>query len=343
MLYSLHNLKKVYGSRTVLHIDSLDILRGKVYTLIGPNGAGKTTLLKVLSFLDRPSSGTVYFAGSLVEYSEKKLFPLRRCVVLLDQNPIMFTGSVWSNIEFGLKVRKIPMPERRKLIQESLERVGMENFGGCNAADLSGGETKRVALARALVFKPEVLLCDEPTANVDNENQEKILQIIKTINREEKTSVLFSTHYLSQGQQLADHTLLLQNGVLSDLTSENIFRVVVIKREETTLTCQLNGKLAMMFPSHVIPANVDSAKLHINPRGILLNPQGDERSDGCQVNGQVTNLLQDNGGVRISVDIGVMLVMFLPMNEYRLQHPCIGDTVRLFIPHDAVASMQTKI
>ena len=340
MLYSLHNLKKVYGSRTVLDIDRLEILRGKVYTLIGPNGAGKTTLLKVLAFLDKPSSGKVSFAGSPVEYSEKKLFPLRRRVVLLDQNPIMFTGSVWSNIEFGLKVRKIPMSERRKLTCEALERVGMERFGECNAADLSGGETKRVALARALVFRPEVLLCDEPTANVDSENQEKILKIIKTINREEKTSVLFSTHYLSHGQQLADHTLLLQNGVLSDLTGENIFRVVVTERGDTSLTCQLTGQLILVLPSRIIPANVDSTKLHIDPRGIRLHLNGDERSDGCQVNGLITSLLQDNGGVRVCVDIGVTLIMVLPMKEYQVQRPCIGDTVRLFIPHEVIVSMQ---
>jgi len=343
MLYSLYNLKKVYGSRTVLNIDSLNILRGKVYTLIGPNGAGKTTLLKMLAFLDRPSSGTVNFSGSPVEYTEKKLFPLRRRVVLLDQNPIMFTGSVWSNIEFGLKVRKIPMSERKKLIHEALERVGMESFGECNGVDLSGGETKRVALARALVFRPEVLLCDEPTANVDKENQEKILKIIQTINREENTSVLFSTHYLSQGQQLADHTLLLQNGVLSDLTGENIFRVVVIKRGETTLTCQLTGQLTLVLPSNVIPAKVDSTKLHIDPCGIRLHLNGDDRSDGCLVNGQITSLLQDNGGVRVCVDIGVTLVMVLPMGEYQMQRPCIGDTARLFIPHEAIVSMQTKI
>ncbi len=343
MLYNLQNLKKVYGSRAVLSIDNLDIIRNKVYTLIGPNGAGKTTLLKVLAFLDRPSSGKVSFAGSPVEYSEKKLFPLRRRVVLLDQNPIMFTGSVWSNIEFGLKVREIPMSERRKLINEALERVGMERFGECNAADLSGGETKRVALARALVFKPEVLLCDEPTANVDNENQEKILKIIKTINREENTSVLFSTHYLSQGQQLADHTLLLQNGVLSDLTSENIFRMVVIKRGKTSLTCQLTEKLTLVLPSHVIPANVGSTKLHIDPRGIRFNLNVDDRNDGCLVNGQITSLLQDNGGVRVCVDIGVTLVMVLPMGEYQMQRPCIGDTARLFIPHEAIVSMQTIV
>ncbi len=219
MLYSLKKLKKIYDGRSVLDIENLNINSGRIYTLIGPNGAGKTTLLKILAFLDIPSCGTVDFSGSLVEYSEKNLYNIRRQVVLLDQNPVMFTGSVWSNVEFGLKVRKIMRSERSSLIKKALELVGMEGFANYNATDLSGGETKRVALARALVFKPQVLLCDEPTANVDNENQEIILSILKNLNRVEKTSIIFSTHYLSQGQRLGDHTLLLQNGILSEPAS----------------------------------------------------------------------------------------------------------------------------
>ena len=88
---------------------------------------------------------------------------------------------------------------RRQRIEEALELVGMEKFADYAAQGLSGGETKRVALARALVLQPDVLLCDEPTANVDNENQEIILNIIERINRERKGSIIFSTHYLSQG------------------------------------------------------------------------------------------------------------------------------------------------
>jgi tungstate transport system ATP-binding protein len=338
MLYSLRNLKKVYGDRTVLNIDNLDIPKGKVYTLIGPNGAGKTTLLKVLAFLDKPSIGEVCFANSLVEYSEKKLFRLRRRVVLLDQNPIMFTGSVWSNVEFGLKVRKVPLPERKKRILEALELVGMGGFAEYNAGDLSGGETKRVALARALVFKPDVLLCDEPTANVDNENQEIILTILKTINRTEKTSVIFSTHYLSQGQQLADHTLLLQNGVLSDLASENIFRIVVVDRREDRMICQLTDKLTLSLPDNVLPAETHSAKLYIDPRGILLNPHDSYLANGCTLSGQLIGLNQENGEVRITVNVGLKLILILPLEQYRLQQPCLGDMVQVFIPHDAIVS-----
>ena len=110
-------------------------------------------------------------ARTRVCYTENDLLELRRQVVLVDQSPLLFTGSVAKNVEFGLRMRKIPAAERKKRVIEALELVGMAGFIEAEAHRLSGGETKRVALARALAVGPQVLLCDEPTANVDSENQ----------------------------------------------------------------------------------------------------------------------------------------------------------------------------
>ncbi|WP_457577166.1 energy-coupling factor ABC transporter ATP-binding protein [Desulfomarina sp.] len=215
MLYKLENLKKNFGSRTILDLDHLEIETGKIYTLIGPNGAGKTTLLKILAFLDKPSTGRMTFRGQPVKMSEQHLHSLRRQVVLLDQNPILFSGTVRKNVGFGLRIRKIEPRERERRVQEMLALVGMEEFIDYDSRGLSGGEVKRVALARALALSPGVLLCDEPTANVDAKNQEIILDTLERINRQKGRSIIFSTHYLSQGQRLAHHTLLLQNGVVT--------------------------------------------------------------------------------------------------------------------------------
>jgi tungstate transport system ATP-binding protein len=333
MLYRLENLQRSHGSRTVLNIDKLEIGPNRIYTLIGPNGAGKTSLLKILSFLDKPSSGSLHFLGRQVSFEEKQLYALRRQVVLLDQNPIMFTGSVWKNVEFGLQVRKVAAKARRQRVEEALELVGMETFADYDAQGLSGGETKRVALARALVLEPEVLLCDEPTANVDNENQEIILKILKRINKERQGSIIFSTHYLSQGQRLADHTLLLQNGELSDMASENIHRLTVIDRQEDGCLCQLTGQLFMKFPMHLFPDGVKQAKLHIDPSSILLNPKATKPSEGNLLSGHITDLSQDCGRIRVIVDVGIKLALVLTMEQYRLEKPGIGDKVPIFIPH----------
>lgn len=335
MLYRAENLRRVHDSRTILNIELLAIEPHRIYTLIGPNGAGKTTLLKILAFLDRPTEGSLYFQGRRVEGNDKQLNELRRQVVLLDQNPIMFTRSVGKNVEFGLKVRGVPQADRRRRIVEALDLVGMTSFIDYNARGLSGGETKRVALARALVLQPEVLLCDEPTANVDNENQEIILGIIERINREHKTSIIFSTHYLSQGQRLAHHTLLLQQGTLSDGVSENIFRATIIDRHGDSLTCQLTGQLTLTLPAPIIPMDVSVVKVHIDPAVILLNPEKG-RGDGNYLSGHVTGLEQDSGQIRITIDAGVKLVLFLAMDRYRLERPSIGEKVQVFIPNSSI-------
>jgi len=336
MLYKLENLKRSHGTRTVLSIDKLEILPNRIYTLIGPNGAGKTSLLQILSFLDKPTSGTVHFLDKRVSFEEKQLHEIRRQVVLLDQNPIMFTGSVWQNVEFGLKVRKVAAKARRKGIEEALELVGMENFSDYDARGLSGGETKRVALARALVLHPEVLLCDEPTANVDNENQEIILNIIERINKERKGSVIFSTHYLSQGQRLADHTLLLQNGALSDIASENIYRVTVVDTQEESIICQLTGQLFLKLPVHIFPDKVHVAKVHIDPNHIIFSPKTINPAEGNHLSGHITDLSQDSGRIRVIIDVGVKLNLVLSMEQYRLEKPGIGDKASVFIPHSGM-------
>ncbi len=333
MLYSLRNLERKHGERTVLRIDELDIEPHLIYTLIGPNGAGKTSLLKILAFLDAPSSGSLSFFDQRVLFDEKYLYGLRRQVVLLDQDPIMFTGSVWDNVEFGLQVRKVPMSERRQRIERTLEMVGMESFAGYSAQGLSGGETKRVALARALVLQPEVLLCDEPTANVDNENQEIILQILERINKEQRVAVIFSTHFLSQGQRLADQTLLLQNGSLSDIVSENIYRVTVVDRREGVCTCQLTGQFFLKIPQDIFPGGVDVAKLQIDPHQIIFNPAKTNPAKGNIVSGHVTDLSQDSGRIRAVIDAGIKLTLVLEMAQYRQEKTGIGEKVQIFIPY----------
>ncbi len=220
MLYNAAEMTRTFKGRQVLRLEHLAIEPHKIYGLIGPNGAGKTTLLNLLAFLDKPTTGSLQFQGQVVGYGKQQLLELRRRVVLVDQYPILFTGSVWKNVDFGLKVRGITKKLRASRVEQALELVGMEDFRRADAHKLSGGETKRVALARALAIEPEVLLCDEPTANVDEENQEIILRILQSINSEHRTSIILATHYLAHSRRLADHTLILEHGKLSTRTDE---------------------------------------------------------------------------------------------------------------------------
>lgn len=334
-LYRLENLAREFKGRKVLDIADLAIEAGKIYTLIGPNGAGKSTLLTVLAFLDRPEHGVLSFQGQRVDYSAKQLLELRRRVVLLDQYPILFTGPVWKNVEFGLKVRGIAKEERRRRVREVLDLVGMQRFIEADAHKLSGGETKRVALARALAVQPEVLLCDEPGANVDKENQEIILALLAKINKSYGTSVIFSTHYLSQGRLLADHSLMLEHGQLSDMINENIFRARVIAEENGRLLCQVGSgaELRLSKASNADPRR--DFKLYIDPNRATVEVDGADPAVNI-LTGTVFQLNQDKGRVHVGVDIGVKLFLFLTMEQYRQVGPVIGGRLLVSIPDSAL-------
>jgi len=212
MLYHIKNLKKKYNGRVVLDLPELIIENNKIYGILGPNGSGKTTLLSILSFLDSPSQGTVIYRGSPVIFSEKPLQSLRKEVVLVDQHPIMFSTSVYKNIEFPLKIRKIPKKDRYKIITEVLKQVGMDDFINADAKTLSGGETQRVAVARALACCPKILIFDEPTASVDVSSQLAIENIIQELHAKSNISIIMSTHNMIQAAKLVHKKIFLLNG-----------------------------------------------------------------------------------------------------------------------------------
>ncbi|NLF96994.1 MAG: ATP-binding cassette domain-containing protein [Candidatus Riflebacteria bacterium] len=205
-------MKRIHGGRAIVDIERLAIESGKIYALTGPNGAGKTTLLQMLAFIDRPDAGTIKFAGGLVEYDEKHLQPLRRRVVMVDQQPILFSMSVFANVELPLKLRNVKPAERKALVEEALRKVDMLAYSDALGGRLSGGEIQRVAFARALVCRPEVLLLDEPTSNIDKQHQPIIEELIRKAGSEEGVSIIFSTHNLQLADQLANRHLTMESG-----------------------------------------------------------------------------------------------------------------------------------
>jgi tungstate transport system ATP-binding protein len=330
MLYEIRNLRKVHGSSTILNIDSLDINAAQVYTLIGPNGAGKTTLLNILAFLDIPTHGEIIFRGKKVRLQKKILHQLRRQVSLVDQYPILFTGSVRNNVEYGLKIRKVGAKMRYKVVEEVLDLVGMSDFIGAEAHRLSGGETKRVALARALAIEPRVLLCDEPTANVDTENQEIILQILQRCNREKKVSLIFATHYLSQAGRLADHTIILQNGMLSAAGRDNVFTAVLCEKTTGDSVFLVGGALRVSICDGSLEQ--ERYTVCLDPRKIAIYSSRQQNLPAENIyTGRVKKIEKMNNDVRITVDCGIHLDVLLSMENYMKEQIHIEERVALQI------------
>lgn len=339
MLYELRGLEKILGGRKIFEIPDFSIKTGKIYSLTGPNGAGKTTLLKILAFLDRPSSGEIRFCDRAVQQVESELLALRRQVVMVDQSPLLFTGSVAGNVGFGLKLRKIPSAERRRRVVEALELVGMERFLRAEAHRLSGGETKRVALARALAIRPQVLLCDEPTANVDSENQKTILDILAAINRQQKTSIIFSTHYQSLEQQLAHSCLHLQHGRLSESQINDVFEAELLERRDGHVLCRLGGAAILRLPRRLVP---DAAvfTLRIEQEKIRLACSEEGAEIGITVKGRVVLAEESNGGIRVRIDAGIPLAFVVSPPAYAASPVLIGEEVTVTIPEEAVRCLE---
>ena len=334
-LYQLAHLTRAYGRRTVLAIDQLEIEAGRMYALLGPNGAGKTTLLNLLAFLDEPTTGSLRFCGKAVGSDRAERLALRRQVVLVDQHPIMFSTSVAANIEFGLKIRKIDRTARQRAVQAALETVGLERYREARAHELSGGETQRLALARALALAPTVLLCDEPTASVDTENQAKIAALLRRINTEQGTTIVFTSHDRLQAASLAERTVVLESGRLTATTYENHYACTL---DETHAPPQLilHGQAAI--PLTALPAGLQSGqsgRVAIDPTRIRLRTGDPTEPTECP--GRVVLLMAEGAQIRVTVDIGVLVVVLLDRERYRAQRPAVGDTVSLGFAADSLS------
>jgi len=210
-MYRLQSIRKCYGSNVALDIEELTIAEGRLYTLTGANGAGKSTLLSILAFLAPPTSGEIFYAGKRVDRDHGSVEEYRRKVTLLHQSPYLFGGSVDDNVAFGLKVRGIRGEERRRRIDEALDVVGLRGFRDRKARELSGGEAQRVAMARALALKPEVLLLDEPLANIDRETTGLLEAVIASLPAQ-GTTVVMTTHDPDHPGRLNGESIFLEGG-----------------------------------------------------------------------------------------------------------------------------------
>ncbi len=201
--------------------EPLTVERGDVLAIVGPSGAGKSTLLRILGFIERPSDGQVRFLG--VAYGPANAPPLaaRRRVGLVFQRPILLNESVGDNVAFGLRARG--MRQVAPLVKHALSLVHLAHLERAPARTLSGGEAQRVALARALVINPDVLLLDEPTANLDPYNVSLIEQIIRAQHAEHKTTFVIVTHNVFQARRLATRAGLLLNGKLVEVDATERF------------------------------------------------------------------------------------------------------------------------
>jgi tungstate transport system ATP-binding protein len=221
---SVHNLRKTYAGTTVLDIPRLEFEKGSITAIIGANGAGKSTLLHIIDGLTTPDSGKILYNNA--EHSVSITYDINtaRTKAHVFQKPLLFNSSVYDNIAYGLKIRGIPKDEIKKTVTETAKLTDLTDLLKRKAITLSGGEGGRVSIARVLALHTELLLLDEPTADLDPGNVLAIENIITKINREFGTTIILVTHNMFQVKRLAKNVVLLMDGKVIEYGSvEQLF------------------------------------------------------------------------------------------------------------------------
>jgi len=207
-------LHKSYGHVVAAAGVDLEIAEGEFFTMLGPSGSGKTTLLRVIAGFERPDSGTVELGGADVTRQP----PYARDVNTVFQDYALFPHmTVIENVEYGLKIRKIPKAERRRRAERTLDMVRLSELGGRKPLQLSGGQRQRVALARAIVNEPEVLLLDEPLGALDLKLRQEMQTELKRIQQEVGITFIYVTHDQEEALTMSDRLAVLNRGQIEQI------------------------------------------------------------------------------------------------------------------------------
>ena len=238
-LLEVRSVAKRFGAANVLKNISLDIAAGEFLTLLGESGSGKTTLLRLIAGFEAPTSGEIWMSGQRLD----TLPPYRRAVNTVFQHYALFPHlNVRENVAYGLRVKKTPGSEVSGRVDEALRMVKMHDFANARPVKLSGGQQQRIALARALVNRPQLLLLDEPLSALDANLRKQMQSELKSLQREIGITFLFVTHDQEEAMALSDRIALLRGGALEQVASPR----EIYARPTTAYAAQFIGQTNLL-------------------------------------------------------------------------------------------------
>ena len=212
---SLKGLEKQYGPGGFsINIESLEFHNRQIHVIVGPNGSGKSALLNILALLESPDKGTIRLNGEQICSVNGRRRALQRKIGFVRQSPYLFNMDVFENVALGLRMRKYRHNEIISRVNAILTALKIEHIKNRNVGSLSGGEYQKAAIARVLVLEPEVILMDEPTANIDRESVLSIEETVRNIRRKYNSIVIMTTHSLDQAFRMSHDIISLSDGRL---------------------------------------------------------------------------------------------------------------------------------
>ena len=243
---TLKNIHKEYGKEIIIPELNFTIEDGSFTVLVGPSGCGKSTTLRMIAGLEKPSSGEILIDDENVVDVE----PGKRGLAMVFQNYALYpTMSVKDNIEFGLKNKKIPKEERKQLIEDVSEIVGLTPYLNRKPSELSGGQRQRVALARTMVKKPKVFLMDEPLSNLDAKLRQQMRIELIELHKRLGTTFIYVTHDQIEAMSMGDNIILMDKGVIMQRSTPK----EMYHNPQNVYTAQFIGTPPMNIVDNMVP------------------------------------------------------------------------------------------
>lgn len=295
----LQNISKIYnGEETVKNLN-LKVNKGEMISLLGPSGSGKTTTLKIIAGLVEAEKGRIFIDGKSVDHVPTQ----KRGAVIVFQDHRLFPHmTVGGNIEFGLRMQRVPKEIRRKKVQEMLKFVGLEAHGGKFPGEISGGQKQRVAIARGLIVSPKVLLLDEPFSSLDQRLKEEMRSFIVDIQRTLKITTILVSHDKEDALVTSSKIGVMFDGELIQYgTPEELYEspkslevarffgeineVPLIKTEEDVI----HTVLGAFRKKGTLQGFEKGSKLLLRPEAVTLSKEGNDYSSDPGIPGKITN------------------------------------------------------
>ena len=335
----LKDVTKVYGGKIVLDTVKLQIHEGEILALLGPNGSGKTTVLKILAFIENPTEGEVTFNGEKVNFKNTEKVRLQSTLVF--QKTTLFSTSVFNNIAYGLKLRKVPKETRNKAVKKALKIVKLEGFEKRSARKLSGGEQQRVAIARALVLNTQLLLLEEPTANLDPKNAGILEEVIDTVNRENKTTIVMATHNMFQAKKLPHRIALMDEGKITEIgapieifgkLSKNLASFAAVDNTFAGTAKATAGGTSVVDISNNVQIEIATRRqgatvVFINPRDIIVSKTAVESSARNVFKGKIMEIIDLDSLVKLKINVGKLFSVQITKQSFNEMRLCLNAEV----------------
>jgi len=322
--YQLSNIHYSYGEDFSLFLPELTIPAQKITALIGSNGSGKSTLLSLLGLLMSPKTGSLIFFGKIVTLKQQQV--LRKQIGFLAQKPYLFRGSVIDNLNLVLKIHHVSKKWREKKINLILEQLDITALSKQQAKTLSGGELQKVALARALIMQPKILLMDEPFSYLDQPSIQLLERFILNYIAQMKTTLIFSTHDRLQGLAIADEVISLVKGKQIKSPLVNLFKGYFEGEIFKTAYLSIFSVSRIKSASHV----------SIDPREIVLSRERLNSSMRNQYQGRVTAIAEESDIIRVSINAGDIFQVMITKQALKLLTLRLADIIWLSFKANSV-------